>query len=111
MGAECSSLSPSSRSWRGRRRLLQSSRVARRPGAQETLRKPAIALLIAPSRRTTAFGIFDTCFGTAWLVGSIAFGLLYDKSLPLLVTVSVVGQLLSLPLFFLGRTASQTARR
>jgi MFS family permease len=80
-------------------------------GAQDTLLKPAIAPLIAPSRRTTAFGIFDTCFGTAWLAGSIAFGLLYDKSLPLLVTVSVVGQLLSVPLFFVGRTASRTAPR
>jgi predicted MFS family arabinose efflux permease len=77
-------------------------------GAQDTLLKPAIAPLIAPSRRTTAFGIFDTCFGTAWLVGSIAFGLLYDKSLPLLVTLSVVGQLLSVPFFFVGR---QTAPR
>lgn len=74
-------------------------------GAQDTLLKPAIAPLIASSRRTTAFGIFDTCFGTAWLAGSVAFGLLYDKSLPLLVTLSVVGQLLSLPLFVLGRTA------
>ena len=38
---------------------------------------------------------------------SVAFGLLYDRSLPSLVAVSVVGQLLSLPLFFVGRTASQ----
>jgi predicted MFS family arabinose efflux permease len=68
-----------------------------------TLLKPAIAPLIAPSRRTTASGIFDICFGTAWLAGSVAFGLLYDKSLPLLVTISVVGQLLSVPLFFVGR--------
>jgi MFS family permease len=78
-------------------------------GAQDTLLKPAIAPLVAPSRRTTAFGIFDTCFGTAWLAGSIAFGLLYDTSLPMLVTLSVAGQLLSLPLFVLGRKASQTA--
>lgn len=75
-------------------------------GAQDTLLKPAIAPLVASSRRTTAFGIFDTCFGTAWLAGSVAFGLLYDKFLPLLVAVSVVGQLLSLPLFVLGRKAS-----
>ena len=79
-------------------------------GAQDTLLKPAIAPLIAPQRRTTAFGIFDTCFGAAWLMGSIAFGLLYDKSLPLLVTLSVVGQLLSLPLFILGRNSSRSAR-
>ena len=44
------------------------------------------------------------------LVESIAFGLLYDKSLPLLVTLSVVGQLLSLPLFLLGRNSSRSAR-
>lgn len=80
-------------------------------GAQDTLLKPAIVPFIAPSRRTTAFGIFDSCFGTAWLAGSITFGLLYDKSLPWLVTVSVLGQLLALSLFFVGRTASQTARR
>ena len=78
-------------------------------GAQDTLLKPAIAPLIAPARRSTAFGIFDTCFGAAWLTGSIAFGLLYDKSLPLLVTISIIGQLLSLPLFILGRNASESA--
>jgi MFS family permease len=80
-------------------------------GAQDTLLKPAIAPLIAPERRSTAFGIFDTGFGTAWLAGSIAFGLLYDKSLPMLVTISVMGQLLSLPLFILGRHATQSAGR
>jgi MFS family permease len=74
-------------------------------GAQDTLLKPAIAPFIVPSRRTSAFGVFDTCFGAAWLAGSIAFGLLYDKSLPLLVALSVGGQLLSVPLFLRGRTA------
>jgi predicted exporter len=77
-------------------------------GAQDTLLKPTSAPLIAPSRRTTAFGILDTCFGTAWLAGSIAFGLLYDSSLTLLITVSVIGESLSVPLFFVGR---QTAPR
>ena len=62
-------------------------------GAQDTLLKAAIAPLIAAGRRTTAFGLFDTSFGAAWLLGSVAFGLLYGKSLPLLVVVSVVGQL------------------
>jgi MFS family permease len=80
-------------------------------GAQDTLFKPVIAPLIAPERRSTAFGIFDTCFGAAWLVGSVAFGLLYDKSLPVLVAVSVIGQLLSLPLFIIGRNADHRARR
>jgi predicted MFS family arabinose efflux permease len=76
-------------------------------GAQDTLFKPAIAPLIPADHRSTAFGIFDTCFGAAWLAGSVVFGLLYDKSLPMLVAVSVAGQLLSLPLFIAGRNARQ----
>lgn len=76
-------------------------------GAQDTLLKPVIAGVVTPGRRTTAFGVFDTSFGAAWLVGSVAFGLLYGKSLLALVVVSVVGQLVSLPIFFLARTASQ----
>jgi predicted MFS family arabinose efflux permease len=76
-------------------------------GAQDTLLKPAISPLIAAAHRTTAFGIFDTCFGAAWLAGSIAFGLLYDRSLSALVAVSVVGQLLSIPLFILGRRQTE----
>ena len=75
-------------------------------GAQDTLFKPAISGLIAPSRRSTAFGIFDTGFGIAWLAGSITLGLLYDKSLHWLVVISVLGQLVSLPLFFLAKRAN-----
>jgi hypothetical protein len=75
-------------------------------GAQDTLLKPAIAPLISADRRSTAFGVFDTCFGAAWLAGSVTLGLLYDKSLGALVTVSLVGQLLSLPFFFAARGAT-----
>ena len=58
--------------------------------------------LVAADRRSTAFGLFDTCFGSAWLAGSIAFGLLYDRSLAILVSVSVVAQIASAPFFVLG---------
>ena len=80
-------------------------------GGQDTLLKPAIAPLIAAGRRTTAFGLFDAGFGAAWLVGSVAFGLLYGKSVLLLVLISVLGKLVSLPIFFLARQASQAAWR
>jgi hypothetical protein len=40
-------------------------------------------------------------------VGSVALGMLDDKSLPALVVVSVLGQLVSLPIFFLAKRASQ----
>ena len=51
--------------------------------------------LIDADRRTTAFGVFDTCFGSAWLVGSITFGLLYEHSQGMLTTLSLAGQLVS----------------
>ena len=75
-------------------------------GAQDTLLKPAIAPLVPASRRSTAFGIFDTGFGTAWLAGSIALGLLYDRSLTSIVTLSVVAQLGALPLFIIAQRSA-----
>jgi hypothetical protein len=78
-------------------------------GAQDTILKPAIAPLIDADRRTTAFGVFDTCFGSAWLVGSIAFGLLYEHSRGMLTTLSLAGQLVSLPEFVAARNAAKRA--
>jgi MFS family permease len=78
-------------------------------GAQDTILKPAIAPLIDAQRRTTAFGVFDTCFGSAWLVGSITFGLLYDHSLGMLTAISLAGQFLSLPVFFAAHLAEKRA--
>jgi predicted MFS family arabinose efflux permease len=79
-------------------------------GAQDTILKPAIAPLIDADRRTTAFGVFDTSFGSAWLVGSIAFGLMYDHSLGMLTAISLAGQLLSLPVFVAARNAAKRAK-
>jgi MFS family permease len=76
-------------------------------GAQDTILKPAIAPLIDADRRTTAFGVFDTCFGSAWLAGSITFGLMYDHSLAALTAISLVAQLLSLPVFVAARSAAK----
>jgi len=56
----------------------------------------------------SAISVSSIPVSVPWLVGSVAFGLLYEKSLPTLVVVSVVGQLLSLPLFVVGRRATQT---
>ena len=70
---------------------------------QDSLLKAALSNSIPHSKRGTAFGIFDTGFGIAWFVGSVVMGILYDRSIPLLVGFSVVSQLISLPLFLLAR--------
>ena len=61
----------------------------------------------APPKRRTGFGLFYTAFGVAWLLGSAAMGLLYDKSLFTLIMFSVAFQLVALPVLIWGRSASQ----
>lgn len=72
-------------------------------GAQESLLKPIIAGLVNPSIRGTAFGVFDAGFGVAWFAGSAGMGLLYSRSLLLVVLFSVLAQVAALPIFLLAR--------
>ena len=72
-------------------------------GVQDSLLKAALSNIIPHGKRGTAFGIFDTGVGIAWFVGSVAMGILYDRSIPLLVGFSVASQLVAIPLFLLAR--------
>ncbi|MDR7921283.1 MULTISPECIES: MFS transporter [unclassified Thermosynechococcus] len=67
-------------------------------GAQESIVRAIVANLVPPERRGSAYGIFSTGYGLAWFLGSFLMGVLYDRSLGLLVLVSVGLQLLGLPL-------------
>lgn len=70
-------------------------------GAQESILRAAIAEMVSRERRGSAYGIFNTGFGVFWFLGSALMGVLYDLSLPALVTFSVATQLASIPLFFM----------
>ena len=72
-------------------------------GTQASLLNALIAGVVAPNKRSTAFGAFDTAFGIAWFGGSALMGILYEKSIPLLIGFSVAMQLLSLPIFWFGK--------
>ncbi len=69
-------------------------------GAQGSLLNAIISELVPSNKRSTAFGFFDAAFGIAWFIGSASMGILYDRSIIAVVTVSVVLQLGSLPIFF-----------
>jgi MFS family permease len=71
--------------------------------AQESIVKAALTAVVGAERRASAYGLFDTGFGLAWMLGSAAMGLLYDRSLGALVAFSVALQLMSLPLLVLAR--------
>ncbi|MEJ2291916.1 MAG: MFS transporter [Deinococcales bacterium] len=67
-------------------------------GLQESLMRAAVADLSPAERRGTAYGLFDAAFGTAWMVGSLAMGGLFELGAGYLVAFSVVLELASLAL-------------
>jgi predicted MFS family arabinose efflux permease len=78
--------------------------------AQESLLRPLVAVIVDPSRRATAFGLFDTGFGIAWFIGSVVLGYLYGISILGLVVFSVLLQLIALAIFaFAGLRSSKDA--
>ncbi|MER3429067.1 MAG: MFS transporter [Pyrinomonas sp.] len=71
-------------------------------GAQESLMRAAIADMVPPARRGSAYGVFDAGYGFAWFAGSLLLGYLYDRSIFLLVVISVIAQLLAIPLIIIA---------
>jgi len=67
---------------------------------QDTLLKAIVVGVLPPGRRGLAFGLFYTGYGCGWLLGSVAMGLLYERSRVALVVFALGAQLASLPLFW-----------
>jgi hypothetical protein len=72
-------------------------------GAQGSLLNALISGVIHPSKRSTAFGVFDTGFGIAWFLGSWLMGVLYQRSIAAVIIFSIAIQLLALPVFLFAR--------
>jgi len=67
-------------------------------GAQESVMRAVIGSMAPPDRRGTAFGLFHTIFGVAWFVGSTLLGIIYDHSVIGVAVLSLVLQLLAVPI-------------
>ena len=76
-------------------------------GAQDSILRAAIAGMIPPERRGSAYGLFNMGYGVAWFLGSALMGYLYDSSLQGLVWFSVIVQLAAIPFFVLVANARQ----
>jgi MFS family permease len=72
-------------------------------GAHESVMRAAVSRLFPPHRRASAFGVFNTVFGVAWFLGSLMLGWAYEHSLWNIVVLSVVLQVLGVPLLFFAR--------
>lgn len=70
-------------------------------GAQESVMRAAIAEMAVRERRASAYGIFNTAYGLAWLIGGTAMGWIYDhRSIRGLLTLIALTQIASLPFLF-----------
>jgi predicted MFS family arabinose efflux permease len=70
-------------------------------GVHESIIPAAVATMVPPQRRPSAFGTFTAAYGIAWFVGSVLIGKLYEVSIPALIAFSVAAQLLAIPPFML----------
>jgi MFS family permease len=68
-------------------------------GAQETVLRAALADLTSITKRGTAYGIFNTLYGSAWFAGSLVLGWLYEMNLSVLIWYAVLMQLAALVAF------------
>lgn len=68
-------------------------------GAQESILKAAVTKMVPKSSRATGYGVFECSFGVFWFLGSWLLGVLYDISIPAMITVSVLSQLAAIPLY------------
>jgi MFS family permease len=78
-------------------------------GVQDSTVKAVVADLVDAPRRATAYGVFAGFQGLFAIVGGVTAGWLYDRSLPALVAVVAVTQVVALVL--LADTFRRSARR
>ncbi len=68
-------------------------------GVHESIIPAAVSTMVSPKQRAFAFGIFTGVYGAAWFAGSVVIGLLYGKSLVLVVAFCIIIQITALPIF------------
>ncbi len=69
-------------------------------GCHETIMKSAIADLTPLKKRGTGYGVFNTAYGLAILIGSTIIGILYEKSLMAVIVASIAVEICAMVVFF-----------
>ncbi len=68
-------------------------------GMQESTLRAAVGDLAAAPRRATAYGVFNTIYGIALLLGGVILGALYEWAVPALVVFIVAAQVTAAVIF------------
>lgn len=78
-------------------------------GVQESIISAAVAPMVSPDRRASAYGLFTGAYGIAWFLGSVVIGALFSVSLGAVVAFCVAAELLALPLILRVRRQMTSA--
>lgn len=68
-------------------------------GAQESILKAAVTSMVPKKNRASGYGIFECSFGIFWFLGSWLLGVLYSVSIPLMIGISILAQVLATPFY------------
>lgn len=69
-------------------------------GTQESIARAIVAEILPKEVRGSGFGIYSAFFGFFWFIGSSLLGFVYNLSLLLFILISLLFQILSIPLLF-----------
>jgi predicted MFS family arabinose efflux permease len=69
-------------------------------GVHESIVPVAVAPMVAPQRRASAYGLFTAGYGLSWFLGSAAIGFLYDRTIAGTIIFCVALQLAAIPVLF-----------
>ena len=81
-------------------------------GAQDATLRSGISQVVSMNKRGSAFGSFNAVYGVMWFLGSVAMGVLYDRSVVALVAFGVAMQLVAALMFaYLRRPLAAAAAK
>jgi MFS family permease len=72
-------------------------------GVHESIIPAAVAPMVSPDRRASAYGLFTAAYGISWFAGSIVIGVLFGISLGVVVAFAILTQLAAIPLIVMVR--------
>lgn len=68
-------------------------------GAQESILKAAVTYMVPKKNRASGYGIFECSFGIFWFLGSWILGILYSLSIPIMIVLSIISQVMAIPFY------------
>ncbi len=75
-------------------------------GVHESIVPAAVAHLVSPQKRPSAYGMFTGAYGVAWFLGSAIMGVLYEHSISAVVAFCLFVQLLAVPFLWAVRKSA-----